>query len=124
MASICRILPFSILNISASCHVHGSGGPPVTVRPSGDLNVRSLPRAWSKNAKLKTSPRSRSTATNRRSWIRHTKWINPDSNCSLQLQLEEYEFAVLGSGRVSPLRTGTFVDSEPFSIRLQSSVKG
>src|SRR6185295_11911010 len=30
MASMRRILPFSILNISASCHVHGVVGPAVT----------------------------------------------------------------------------------------------
>ena len=34
-----RILPFSILNISASSHVHGVVGPPVTARPSGRREV-------------------------------------------------------------------------------------
>ena len=32
--------------------------------------------------------------------------------------------AVLGSGRTSPSRGGTFVLCEPFSMRLQSSVNG
>src|SRR5215831_9294317 len=56
--------------------------------------------------------------------MRHTKWIRPDSNCSLHPHAEEYDVAVFGSGRGSPPRGGTLVLSEPFSIRLQSSVKG
>src|SRR4029079_6200451 len=103
---------------------HGSVGPPETVRPSGALYVRSLPSAWSKKAKLKTRPRSRSTATYRRSRMRQTKWINPDSNCSLHPHADEYEFAVFGSGRVSPALTGTLVLFEPFSIRSQSVLNG
>src|SRR5262245_4228178 len=56
--------------------------------------------------------------------MRQTKWIRPDSNCSLHPHDDEYDVAVFGSGRVSPARGGTLVLSEPFSMRLQSSVNG
>ena len=39
MASISCSRPFSTLNNSAMCHVHGTVGPAVTLRPSGRLEM-------------------------------------------------------------------------------------
>src|SRR5208337_1323813 len=42
-ASICRSLPFSTLNISASSQVHGCVGPATTARPLGVSKCRVFP---------------------------------------------------------------------------------